>query len=422
MNKRIQNAIIQSFVFYMLVFIALIAVFFFLVMPGLSDASQKKSELNELITEKARIQQEGLDFWEFKSLYKEYSKEKNPYVTNILKTLDWGFYSEHLTNTGSEKYTDFLHVKKQETLEKKDSEEFQDIEATIQSILPLYSLDTWPESSFNDHDFVKYIESILFTFNLQTDDNLGIGDIVPFDDGTTQSEKKKQISSDNSIFYIPLQLELTGQKKDILDFIHFVENVGTISIEDNTLQVHEDKVIQKSLEGQRNSPTYNIYRNQLIEIESISMRDYIDTSSELTTGDFITFIKSTQGRERFNINISLRFYIAGIPWYQVEKFISDTLDTQVELKKSVSQSISANKKKSQSISSSDALFALTTINSLLDIVDKLGEDMKEIKKLLVKDPSRIDVLYNDALEVSKDLQRVEEILETNQQIIDTISK
>jgi hypothetical protein len=34
----------------------------------------------------------------------------------------------------------------------------------------------------------------------------------------------------------------------MLDFLHFIENVGAITIENGQLEVHEDKVIQKSLE------------------------------------------------------------------------------------------------------------------------------------------------------------------------------
>lgn len=422
MNKRVQNAIVQSFLFYLLILLGLGVVFLFLVRPGLLDASQKKEELNNLVLERTRIEKEGLSFSEFKSLYEEYSQGNNSYVTNILKTLDSEFYSEHLSNTSSGTYKQFLEERKEKILEKKNSEDFQNIESTIESILPLYSLDPWAEATFNDHDFVKYIESILFTFNLETDDNIGIGDIVLYDNSPQDNQNKKQVSSDNSIFYIPLQLGLTWQKKDMLDFLHFIENVGAITIENGQLEVHEDRVIQKSLEWQQNTAAYNIYKNQLAEIESISMRDYIDTSSELTTWDFITFIKSTQGREKFTVDVSMRFYIAGIPWYQVERFIEDTSDFQGELKKTLSKTVAANKKKSQSITSSDALFALTTINSLSGIIEELGDDIKELKKLFAKDASRIDTLYQETLIIDKNLKRVEEVLNTQQQIIDTVSK
>jgi uncharacterized coiled-coil protein SlyX len=106
----------------------------------------------------------------------------------------------------------------------------------------------------------------------------------------------------------------------------------------------------------------------------------------------------------------------------VERFIEDTSDFQGELKKTLSKTVAANKKKSQSITSSDALFALTTINSLSGIIEELGDDIKELKKLFAKDASRIDMLYQETLIIDKNLKRVEEVLNTQQQIIDTVSK
>jgi len=82
---------------------------------------------------------------------------------------------------------------------------------------------------------VNSIENLLFSFNLISKDPIGIRDIEPVDFGviTTDSKDANQdAGTDTSIFRIPVSFSATGQKKDIIDFLHYLENVGSISIED----------------------------------------------------------------------------------------------------------------------------------------------------------------------------------------------
>lgn len=157
---------------------------------------------------------------------------------------------------------------------------------------------------------MNYVESLLYTFNLSTDNAIGITEIKPVEDyavNINQKSSKKDLESiDSNIFYIPLSLTLKGRKEGIIDFFTYTQSVGNISIEDSDLKVYSDASFAKRIPGPNPD---NVFQNQIFDIESILMKDYIDSDSSQVEGDFVQYIKEKQGRDEMSLDVVLRFYI-----------------------------------------------------------------------------------------------------------------
>ncbi len=421
MNKRIQTATIQGFAFSLIVFWLLTVFWVTYIRPHMEKISQQKEELDMINTELTNISKNGLSFWEFKSTYKKNADRQDPYVNNLLKNLDADFYEKNLTNTTDGNYDDFLDQKKQEVAEKKLNPEFRAAQEQTESILPQYTSYELGEGTLSDFDFTNYVESLLYTFNLQTDDTIWVGDILPYETNEASNDTKKQtLSADSNIYYIPLQLSITGQKKDVLDFLHYMEHVGAISIEDGKVVVYDDNSIQKPIEWEKLSNDYNIYEHQISQVESITMREYIDTSSEISSGDFVNFIKTTQWREKFTIDTEIRFYVAGLPDYKAEKYIDEVEQKYNNLDSAVKKSIAQNKKLSKDVESSDVLYAVSSINSLWLLLENVGGEIDELKKIFLKDKTKVWEVYEEFLLIDKQLTKAEKIYKNNEKVIQTI--
>lgn len=420
-NTRIKSAIIQGFTFNAVLAVALVWFFLYSTFPNLLLVIEKQNTLQEALTYYQKIQKEGLTL---KELRTEYGKlwQKDPYVTNLLKNIDESFYQENLVNTTDTDYRTFLLSKKQTILEEKDSDEYRARDAKISAILPSYSDSQNIEWSLTDYEFISYIEALLFTFNLETQDSIGTGNIESIKTSSSTNSQNEENSLDTSIFYIPLELGVVGQKRDILDFIHYFENVGSINVENGEILVYTDNVIQKPLEWYQLFPQYNIYENQIADIQYVVMQDYIDASPQPNNADLSTFVKQTQGRERFTAQIKIHFYISWLPDYKVEKFITDTLEKYDETKKTITQEIAKMKKVSWKVESGDVLFAMSTINSLEGIINNMEASSKDLRKTFLQDPSKIEVVYSKTNELDKKLDKILEVFEKNKTVLDTINK
>lgn len=416
-NKRIKNAILQGTMFNILVMIAMLGVLFYYIVPSIIAIVEQQEELYALEQDKKSILKQGVPFKEFKAFYKKSPDGEDPYVKSLLENLDEEFYNSHFINTTKTTYKEFFDDQRNYTIEKKSSEEFKERDATINNILPAYSNSSSLEGVISDFNFISYIETLLFTFNLQTNDSIGVGTLTPLKRPSAE-EKDKNISTEASIFYIPLQLELVWQKKDVLDFIHFIENVGAINIEEWSIVSHSDKVIKKPLEGDIRTKDYNIYNNQLASIENITMRDYIDSSSQPSDNNMIDFVRQTQGREKFEIDIKMHFYVTGLPDYKIESFIENTLESFKKLKQKISSSTAKNRKTSRNVKSGNVLFSINTVSSLNTIVAEMENKVSFLKKSFHKDKANMSKHYTDALEINHQIEKIQSVYEKNQEVID----
>jgi len=420
-TKRIKKAAIQATIFNIFIALVLLGIFLSHIVPSIISIREQQAALSVNLETQERIEKEGLSFQEFKSLYRQQKEGVDPYVVNLLKSLDQEFYDVNLVNDDTTlSYSDFLIQKKEYTIEQKSSDEFRATEQRLSAILPSYSEKAWLEGVIGDFDFITYIEALLFTFNLQTEDSIGIGTIEPVVDQKSKEGNDSSDATEASIFYIPLQLKLVGQKSNILDFLHFLENVGSINIEDGKIIPYKDSVIKKPLEWEFINRTYNIYEHQIADIEYVSMKDYIDSSSQPVNADTVSFIKSTQWREKFEIEIKARFYVSGLPDYKVESFINQILSEFNGLKKEILSSRADNKKLSRTSKSGDVLFAINTINSLVFLLDDIEDVVGSLRKDFLKDKTKVSKVYKEALDMHEQVQKIDFLYRENQKIIDTI--
>lgn len=202
----------------------------------------------------------------------------------------------------------------------KNSPEYTEKNIMIDTILPFYTGNkNSPTESLNDVSFINYVESILYNFNLESTGDIGVGELEKVE--SLHSHDMQQIPSDvpqksplqEDIYRIPLSFEITGRKSDVLDFLHFFENVGTIQQNENDISVYSDKVLSQILTDKITPQNYNIYKNQIGTIEEIQLLQYPDSSNFANQGAYtnlIDTIRSQQGRDAYTVHIVLHFYIS----------------------------------------------------------------------------------------------------------------
>ncbi|MDD2908045.1 MAG: hypothetical protein PHH98_05390 [Candidatus Gracilibacteria bacterium] len=337
-TKREENSIIITTVLYGLLIIVMVYLFLSYVIPGLKDVGSLKSALSGTYTNLQRVEKEGVNLTEFnnsvKGLLSKDSKDKNKnkdeelYSSVVLKSIDEAFYNKNIKNTTEANFNLFIDKVTKKYASNSTLNSGVD---TIGKILPVYSEDVSDlgNNGLTDFKFINYIESVAETFNIKFNDSIGISDLKLLDSYAVGIGNN---SLDTNIFYIPLDLNITGTKSSIIDFLYFIENVGKIELLDDSSiyvgnEISSDFQNFKSLvlKGQLKKENYNIFNNQFFDIENISFQEYIDSSFDPVEdkGTFVNYIKSNQGRESIKANVKLRFYVKGIPIFKIENFIKD---------------------------------------------------------------------------------------------------
>jgi len=397
MTNRQRNSVIIHVFFYTLLLVILLYFLISFFYPKIISLEQKKDETRGLFDSIQMVDKSGITFEEFQALSN--SLEKNSYVTEVLKSIEKDFYLENLQNNDFQKFSDFLEAKKREL----NSDEVKDIlnkrDKKIVHIFPSYS-DTYnptDDDSLTDFKFINYIESLLETFNLSYTDSIGIKNLVLIDYFASQKENEKSLET--NLFYIPVKLTLTGNKEGIINFLHFVENVGKIYLEDKDIKIYKDTFLNKNgrkiiLEWDNRKETYpgfskyNIYENQIIDVEVLKMEEYIDSSDKTRDEeDFVWFLKRTQWDEKIEVEVKLNFYVKGFPQYKLEGFIKDTLSSYDELKKDINVRLKDTKIRPQIINKlKNANIYINEISkdiASIRVALRRKEDLEELYKRVV---------------------------------------
>lgn len=346
-TKREENALIIVNVIYWALIIIILYFFISYIVPSIKDISLLKSSVSATYLDINRIKKEGVNYSEFNENIntiiqqtKVDKKEDNLYLSEILKSIDEKFYNENIKNSTEDDFNTFI-----DALSKKysDNSTFDNKVDTISKILPVYSeevSDLW-ENALNDFKFINYIESIAETFNVNFTNSIWISELKLLDDYSVWVWDN---NLDTNIFYIPLTLDLNWTKSSILDFLYFVDNIWKIELDkDQNINIKNDinkdflDFKNKVLKWQIKDEWYNIFNNQVFDIESVEFDNYLDSSFDLTDPkvSFISNIKNTQWRELIKANVSLRFYIKWIPIFKIENFIRDFIVDFTKMKSDV---------------------------------------------------------------------------------------
>ncbi len=374
----------------------------FFAFPKIQDIETKKENLVTLYTQFEEIQKLWLSYEQLQTAVTEGWWKQDAFTKNLLTKVDKDFYTEHMSNSLEWDYVSFLNSLSEQVFEFKSSQEFKDRESTIDTLLPYYS----PENIFNDDEltdfhFVNYIENLLYTFNLDARGDIGVGNIQKV---AKQTWEKIHIW-DEGIFAIPLSFQVVGRKSDMVEFLHYFENVGSIVIQDNEVAVYDDEFITRKFQWERQRQDYNIYRNQASDIESLFLTQYPDSSAIKSDEDLISLMKWDQAREKIQADIVLHFYVAGVPWYKMEDFIKNFLEDFNTLSWEIKRDAGRYKTQIYNFDDGERIRAISTLESLSVLMVSLDEDVKNIRTSLAKRDA-IDDLYNTVIEHDNKLKQI----------------
>lgn len=332
-TKREESMIVLWNVFFWLLTIWLIVWIFTYILPNYNEINTLKTQAFE---EKQKLETYKKEWIPFSKL-KDYSGNTEIFWENlalknqvswILSEMTDELYNKTLKNTKEADYQTFIKKKLDSYKEDKNSEEILDMTSKI---LPLYDKSIWEKGQITEFEFINYVESIIATFNLRYKNSIWINNL-------SYLEEYKLTNSDNSfdkwISQIPIELDIVWNKSSILDFLYFIENVWKVELSESgeiIINVPENNELfnfrNKKLEKDRYKQTenYNIFDNQIIDVESIEFKDSIDwkySSPTITENgnEFLKYIKETQEKERFEVKIKINFYVKWLPKYKVDEF------------------------------------------------------------------------------------------------------
>lgn len=341
-TKREQNNLILSNIFFAIISFSLLFWWWYYLYWEISSIEEIKANTMELNTKLNSYKKEWIDFKTLEETLSEIdtssmnNTEKRILESNkiILKEIDENFYNNNFINKKENNFDSFISKKKEDY--KKNSWDTEKKLEIISKILPLYSAEKIDENTLTDFQFINYIESIISTFRLSYKNYIWIKDIKQVENYVLSNTDK---SLDKTIWEIPVELDISWRKSSIIDFLHFIEKVWKININDETWEITVDREVDelnnpflefktKLLNWQKRTWDYNIFNNQIVDIDNIVLPEYIDSSdiqiqNSLEDNRFLKEIKNSQDREKYEIKIKLKFYTKWVPLYKINQFKTD---------------------------------------------------------------------------------------------------
>lgn len=312
-KKREKDMVILSFVLSIFVFIIFVVISIY-IYKEVIKIEEVKSDFNTVLDEYNSVKTKWLTYEDFtvltkrkdfddEQLVKELSDE---YTQNLLKNLDKSFYDSNFINSENLTYIKFLENKKNELEESNAKEDFIKKEEQILSILPMY-ITEWEfhtENGLTDFKFISYIENLLRKYSLTTTSSIGIKEIRPVNN---KLNNITELNIEESwIYYIPLNLKLVWAKANILKFLNYINTAWTV-LEENWDIVIKDK-------------------NQIVDISSLEMNDYIDSSSLKDDRElFELIINWVQSNDRYEVEVQLSFFVVGVPLYKIKQEVEKVI-------------------------------------------------------------------------------------------------
>lgn len=348
-TKRQKNAIIINFSIIIVLFIASIISTLVYIIPWFKEVEWLKEQAQKVYDDYKTIQKEGQSFNDFKAVISSSaSNSSNTYTQKILEDIDAEFYNMHLKNTEYKSYEDFIS---NITDKYSDTTEFDEKIKKLWKILPSYSeqISDFGDDFLTDFKFINYIESLANTFNINFRNSIGIKEVTLVDGYSTSTSDS---SLETNIYYIPLDLDISWRKESILDFIYFIQRVGKIQEHETEEWIFDITFVQwvdknfnnlavKAISWQERVQWYDLFNNQISDIEFIEIPKYPDSSYDLNNNysDMLGFIKNTQWNEVVDVKLGLRFYVKGLPIYKIEENILKFIEQHWKLKGLLGQKI-----------------------------------------------------------------------------------
>ncbi len=443
LNKRIKNAIFQWLVFNIIILFIFLYIIFYIVVPWYKKYEENKNILVDILTEKEIVEKKWIDFNKMKSLEK--SLKKDNYTKFIFNKLTKSFYDKNFINTWKTSFKDFIKEKTIEINKEFEEGSYSKRIAQIDKVLPTYT-SLWKSVNWvlNDLVFINYVENLFYIFNLEVKNySLGVPKLQEEKKYINKSKWKKDLIN-TDIYKIPMTYTFSWRKKDILDFIHFIVNVWNIDIENWEISFYTDFVIKKrtTIYWKVKPKDYNIYKNQIMDIESLKIKKYLDSSIgvnwEKIPEDFnkyISYIKKNQWKEELEITLSFNFYVKWLPSYEVIKILrweqsgekdskKDSIEWIIPKQTRLLKEVESTYKKAKQIlnknKSSEIIALLNKLDSIKEVLVVMWKELTKIDNNISK--KWVDIkLYNKIMEYDNKLNYIELLIKEEKDTIETIN-
>ncbi len=425
-NKTINKNTSNAFFANLTIFIIFTSIIFFWVYPSFMEVEAKKQDLNKLYNSYEKLYNSWIDFTEFKKNIEEKIKElwnnkKTKFQKEKLEKLL--YMKKYLDNLKKENKTNknfliFLNKKVEEIEKIENSNDIVSLEKNIENILPSYVKNDETISTLTDLNFVNYLEKLFLAFNIKNDNEIWIWNIVAVND---DSRVTKTNLSQDQIFYIPIKLNLSWKKINIIKFLYFLENMWKIKIVKIKNNINKKDIIKIDIikdnedffKDQKNIlKQKNIYSNILSTISEIRFNEYIDSklakSKDIKTEkDYINYIATNQANDKYKISLELHFYIKWLAKYKLKEYITNLIK---DYNKTLKQLKIFSTKSQKELFSWKNPLLISKLEKLIIFLENKKKEIISISKTLAKQKNLVSV-YNKMKKIELKLNQAKEILE-----------
>jgi len=388
--------IIQLLIINILIFSWIIFMLNSYFYPEYKKIEDKKTDLENIKNEKLELSKYWLKYEKFKLLFNKNKKTNWEYINNIYSDPTKEFKSTYISNlvsswTGS--YNDFILKLDEKIEERKEDLSKSNIKEVVEKILPFYkSSSNFKDKWITDFEFINYIENILYNFQLEYEWNIWITNLVSEEE---KNNKQKNSELSWNIYSFNLPLKITWTKRDIINFLYYIENIWSVSFTKkwDSIKIKEmsyynvlidNKWKTKNNDFKDMEAIFNwkkdIFNNILVTIDSINFNDYIDNSLQIRKikkESFISFLKKWQWDEEYNIDIKLKFYVKWQEIIKIKNYINKTINRYNIIKTSLFSWIKYWKniktKKTNSIN-----YSIKQIEKYSSYILSIDKDIKEL--------------------------------------------
>lgn len=404
--KSEKNSIIITLIFYSVIILWMLYYFFFVILWQIKEIEVKKDLTYKIYEKINKVKKSGISYEEFKKESENIIWDRI-FLKEIVNALSNDFYNNNLINDKENTFDIFIKNKIEDLNSIENKKIIEENNNKISKILPTYSDKKINNKVdlFTDFQFINYIESILETFNLSTDSPIGIKNIYLLSDYVNDSKNSNLI--DSNIYYIPISLDLNWNKSSIIEFLYFIENVGNISIKEKDILINNNywflskNTSKRVLQWDKLSLNYNIFENQIIDVENVLFSKYIDDSYiSRWEQDFKEFIIKTQWNDKYILKIDLLFYVKWLPIYQLKDFITWILSKYKEVLTLLNEKLKNTTKNS---------LEYNKILSYKNTLEKLNNKINNIKKNL-NDTTKIDLLYEEIIDIELIINQINKFI------------
>lgn len=315
MKKRNKNAIVIWFLMSISIFLIASLVLYFYIYPWVMEIEWKKTIFHKKIETYNNLLKKWLKYKDFKKIQSNYNfPPEDLYLKDFFNLIKKEKYENLLSEKSDDlniTFSKFLDDKKKFVEEKISSWEIKNKQDIISKILPFYiwnlnslSVKNW----VSDLSFINKIETLLNNYNLKTTSPIWIS-TLKWEEKYWVDKKEWEIGY-NDIYYIPIDLNITWKKKNIISFLRDIQKTWRIKLENGEVKILKNDKIANS---------------EIIEISKISMQKYIDDYSSWWSifdqvSGLLEYIESNpiQKEQEFEILLNLKFYVK---WVSIDKIL-----------------------------------------------------------------------------------------------------